>query len=42
MFAFLNKNGKQATAVVLKHVGVFHFASQFPFKKIRPDTEYMS
>ena len=41
MFVFLSKNGKQATAV-LKHIGVFHCASQFPFRKIRPDTEYMS
>ena len=24
MFVFLSKNAKQATAVVLKHIGVFH------------------
>ena len=30
-----------ATAV-LKHIAVFNFASQCPFRKIRPDTEYMS
>ena len=41
VFVFLSKNGKKATAV-LKPTGVFHFASQFPFRKIRPDTEYMS
>ena len=32
----------EKTTVVLKHIGVFHCTSQFPFRKIRPDTEYMS
>ena len=38
---FLARAENIATAV-LKHIAVFNFASQFPFREIRPDTENIS
>ena len=37
---FLARAENIATAV-LKHIAVFNFASKFPVRKVRPDTEYM-